>query len=64
MTVRVKYADKTAAANGLKLHYLEWGDPSAPMLIALHGQPPHHCGHRARRRPTGRRHVQRGHAEM
>lgn len=37
MTVRVKYADKTVLANGLKLHYLEWGDPSAPMLIALHG---------------------------
>ena len=37
MTVRVTYADKTVVANGLKLHYLEWGDPSAPTLIALHG---------------------------
>ena len=37
MAVRVKYADKTVVANALKLHYLEWGDPSSPTLIALHG---------------------------
>jgi esterase len=37
MTVRVKYVDKTVVVNGLKLHYLGWGDPSSPTLIALHG---------------------------
>jgi esterase len=37
MTVRVTYMDKTVVVNGLTLHYLEWGDPSAPTLIALHG---------------------------
>src|SRR5919109_1522916 len=37
MTVQVRYLDKAVAVNGLKLHYLEWGDPSAPTLIALHG---------------------------
>jgi esterase len=37
MTVQVKYMDKTAVVNGLKLHYLEWGNSSAPTLIALHG---------------------------
>jgi len=37
MTVEATYVDKTVAVNGLKLHYLEWGDPSSPTLIALHG---------------------------
>jgi esterase len=37
MTVRVTYVDKTVVVNGLTLHYLEWGDPSSPTLIALHG---------------------------
>jgi esterase len=37
MTVQAKYVDKTVVVNGLKLHYLEWGDASSPTLIALHG---------------------------
>ena len=37
MTTQVKYQDRTVTANGLKIHYLEWGDPSAPALVALHG---------------------------
>jgi len=37
MTVRATYVDKTVVVNGLKLHYLEWGDPASPTLIALHG---------------------------
>jgi hypothetical protein len=37
MTVQVQYVDKTVVVNGLKLHYLEWGSPSSPTLIALHG---------------------------
>jgi pimeloyl-ACP methyl ester carboxylesterase len=30
-------ADRFAAANGLRLHYLEWGDPAKPAMILLHG---------------------------
>jgi pimeloyl-ACP methyl ester carboxylesterase len=29
--------DQYAQVNGLRLHYLEWGDPAAPPLIFLHG---------------------------
>jgi pimeloyl-ACP methyl ester carboxylesterase len=31
------YADRFAVANGLRLHYLEWGDPARPAMILLHG---------------------------
>ena len=37
MTTQVKYVGKTVIANGIKIHYLEWGDPKAPAIIALHG---------------------------
>ena len=37
MTGHVSYVDKTMVVQGLALHYLEWGDPSLPTLIALHG---------------------------
>ena len=37
MTTQVKYRDQSVMVNGLKLHYLEWGDPSAPALVTLHG---------------------------
>jgi len=30
-------ADRVATANGLRLHYLEWGDPAKPPMILLHG---------------------------
>src|SRR5258708_6035053 len=30
-------ADRFATANGLRLHYLEWGDPPRPAMILLHG---------------------------
>src|SRR3954447_14210474 len=30
-------ADRTITANGLRLHYLEWGDPANPPMILLHG---------------------------
>jgi pimeloyl-ACP methyl ester carboxylesterase len=29
--------DRTATVNGLRLHYLEWGDPAKPPMILLHG---------------------------
>jgi pimeloyl-ACP methyl ester carboxylesterase len=31
------YADKTVVTNNLKIHYLEWGDPAASTIVALHG---------------------------
>jgi esterase len=37
MTGHVSYVNKTVVVQGLTLHYLEWGDPSSPTLIALHG---------------------------
>ncbi len=37
MTTQIRYADKTVVANGIRLHYLEWGDAAAPMIVALHG---------------------------
>jgi pimeloyl-ACP methyl ester carboxylesterase len=30
-------ADRYVTVNGLRLHYLEWGNPSAPPMILLHG---------------------------
>jgi pimeloyl-ACP methyl ester carboxylesterase len=29
--------DKWLNSNGIKLHYLDWGNPSAPSMILLHG---------------------------
>ena len=37
MTTQVKYLDRTVNTNGIKLHYIEWGDPASPPLVALHG---------------------------
>ena len=31
------FADRFVLANGLRLHYLEWGDPAKPAMILLHG---------------------------
>jgi pimeloyl-ACP methyl ester carboxylesterase len=31
------YADRFLMANGLRLHYLEWGDPAKPAMILIHG---------------------------
>src|SRR4051812_8067698 len=33
----VTYADHYATVNGLRVHYLEWGDPAKPPMILLHG---------------------------
>ena len=32
-----KPESKSVEANGLKFHYLEWGDPSKPLILMLHG---------------------------
>lgn len=37
MTTRVKPQDKTINANGLNLHYLDWGTTGKPTLVMLHG---------------------------
>ena len=37
MATQVKYRDQTVEANGLKFHYLDWGDSAAPAIVALHG---------------------------
>jgi pimeloyl-ACP methyl ester carboxylesterase len=31
------YEDRYATVNGLRLHYLEWGAPTKPVMILLHG---------------------------
>ena len=37
MTIEVKPQDKTVSANGLNLHYLDWGTAGKPPLVLLHG---------------------------
>jgi len=37
MTTSTTAQDKNVALNGLNFHYREWGDPSAPPLLLLHG---------------------------
>ncbi len=37
MTTRVQPRDKTVTANGLKLHYLDWGAVGRPVMVLLHG---------------------------
>ena len=37
MTTRVQPQDKTVGANGLKLHYLDWGTLGRPRMLLLHG---------------------------
>ena len=37
MTTRVKPQDKTVTANGLELHYLDWGTVGKPSMVLLHG---------------------------
>lgn len=37
MTTRVKPQDKTVNANGINIHYLDWGNPGKPSLLMVHG---------------------------
>ena len=37
MTTEVKPQDKTVNANGLNIHYLDWGNPTATPMVLLHG---------------------------
>lgn len=36
-TTQQTYRDAVAQVNGLKLHYVEWGVPSSPPMVLLHG---------------------------
>ena len=37
MALQVQPQDKTVTANGLKLHYLDWGTVGNPPMVLLHG---------------------------
>lgn len=37
MTTQVQPQDKTVSANGINLHYLDWGNADAPTLLMAHG---------------------------
>ena len=37
MTTQVQPQDKTVNANGLNLHYLDWGNTGKPTLVLIHG---------------------------
>ncbi len=37
MTSPVTYSDHEVQVNGLRLHYQEWGEPSSPAVLMLHG---------------------------
>ena len=37
MTTRVKPQDKTVNANGINIHYLDWGNAGKPDLVMIHG---------------------------
>lgn len=37
MTTQVQPQDKTVFANGLNLHYLDWGTVGKPAMVLLHG---------------------------
>jgi esterase len=37
MSAPLQPADRTVTANGLRLHYLEWGPPQGPAIVCVHG---------------------------
>lgn len=37
MTTKVEPKDKTVSANGINLHYLDWGAAGSPPIVLLHG---------------------------
>src|SRR5579871_6235066 len=37
MAIEASATDRYAVVNGLRLHYLEWGEPTAPPIVMLHG---------------------------
>ncbi len=68
MTTAAEVQDRTLALNGLRFHYLDWGNSTAPVLIAVHGFTSHaHSWDTFARAMRDRYHVialdQRGHGE-
>ncbi len=68
MTTAAEVQDRTVDLNGLRFHYLDWGNASAQPLIALHGFTSHaHSWDTFARATRDRYHVlaldQRGHGE-
>lgn len=64
----VRYRARNVVVNGLRLHCLEWGEPSAPALLLLHGGADMaHCWDMAALALAARFHVvavdQRGHGD-
>ncbi len=62
------YTDHTIEARGIAFHYLEWGDPSSPPMVLLHGLTGHaHIWDHMAPRLAERFHVfaldQRGHGD-
>ena len=37
MTAKADFTDKEVVVGGIKLHYLDWGNPSKPPMLLLHG---------------------------
>src|SRR4030095_7844544 len=37
MATQVTAVDKFVTVNGLRLHYLDWGNEAAPPIVMLHG---------------------------
>lgn len=37
IAANVRYTSRNTVKNGLRLHFLEWGDPSAPPVLLVHG---------------------------
>jgi pimeloyl-ACP methyl ester carboxylesterase len=68
MTTDIQATDQTLSLNGLRFHYLDWGNPSAQTLVCLHGFTSHaHSWDSFARSMTERYRVlaldQRGHGE-
>jgi len=68
MTTAAEVQDRALRLNGLRFHYLDWGNATARPLIALHGFTSHaHSWHTFARALRDRYHVvaldQRGHGE-
>jgi pimeloyl-ACP methyl ester carboxylesterase len=39
--LEIEPVSRTFASQGLKLHYLDWGDPAGPLILLLHGSRDH-----------------------
>ncbi len=37
MSIIVEAQDRTVDVDGLSMHYLDWGNPTKPTIVLLHG---------------------------